>query len=167
MEPAMALEGAEWGAVAGVFVIILAMMLYNQTVAKRNATTAGAGPADSGKVSTGADASTYLSRFVVHEGDVVGEVVAKDGDQLVLKHLGHFRTVPEAGVKIINGEVHVLGEMDWNSAEHRGQDWLERNRKGRDDEVTSQLTASSDVRRPAFESFQSRKREASGVSEEE
>ncbi len=166
----MALEGAEWGAVAAVFVIILAMMIYNQMVAKRAATSAsGASAPRAGKSSKASesDARDYLSRFVVHNGNVVGEVVAMDGEDLILKHSGQYRAVAVADVQTTSDEIHVRGELDWNLAESRGQAWLERNRKGQDDEITAQLTTSADVQRPAFEAFQSRQRIVAGDSEEE
>lgn len=159
MEVAMALEAAEWGAVAGVFVIVLAMMVYNQMVAKRNVAKSGS---DNDRPSAG----EYLSRFVVHEGDVVGEVVAREGDHLIVKHQGQFRSVPVAATKIANEEVHVQGAMDWDAAATAGQAWLERNRKGQDDQVSQHLTTSGDVKRPAFEAFQKRTAEANGDEEE-
>ncbi len=159
MEVAMALEAAEWGAVAGVFVIVFAMMVYNQMVAKRHA-------GKSGNDSDRPSAAEHLSRFVVHEGDVVGEVVARDGDDLIVKHQGQFRAVPVAATKIANEEVHIHGAMDWDAAATAGQAWLERNRKGQDDEVSPQLTTSGDVKRPAFEAFQKRTAEVRGDEEE-
>lgn len=161
----MALEGAEWGIVGGVFVIVLALMVYNQMVAKRNAAGVG-GAGRRGRDAERPSAGEYLSRFVVHEGDVVGEVVARDGDDLIVKHQGVFRAVPVAATRIANDEVHVRGDMDWDAAAGKGQEWLERNRKGRHDEVSRDLTTSEQVKRPAFEAFQDRKKEADGDEEE-
>lgn len=159
MEVAMALEAAEWGAVAGVFVIILAIMVYNQMVAKRTANGSGS---DNDRPS----AAEHLSRFVVHDGDVVGEVVAREGDNLIVKHQGTFRAVPVAITKIANDEVHIQGAMDWEAATAAGQKWLDSNRKGQDNAVSEHLTKSDDVKRPAFEAFQKRTAEANGDEEE-
>lgn len=155
----MALEGSDWGIVGGVFLIILAMMVYNQMAVKRNATATRSDDRPS--------SGEYLSRFVVHDGDVVGEVVSRDHDDLIVKHQGVFRAVPVAQARIANDEVHIRGDMDWEAAAQKGQEWLERNRKGQHDEVSAHLTTSEQVKRPAFEAFQDRKKEADGDDEEE
>ncbi len=151
----MALESAEWAAVAGVFAVILAVMLYNQFRAK-SAPIQAAGAEEEHSV------DPRLSRFAVHEGEVVGETVAVEGDRLILKQAGVFKSVPAAIAVLEGDDVQLRGEVDWAKAEADGAGWLESNRKGTDDQVTSDLTKSEDVKAPAREAFEKRQAEAEG-----
>ena len=155
----MALDQSQWTALVGVLVILVAIFVYNRMRASQS------------PIQTGTDddvsVDTRLSRFAVHEGNVVGESVAIDGDQLVLKQAGVFRTVPLAQVEAAGAELAIHGDVDWTAAEAAGAAWLERNRKGTDDQVTQDLTTSDDVKAPAREAFERRQKEMVGSDSEE
>lgn len=162
----MALDTADYGALAGVLIILLAVMVYNQLKA-RDAKPAGAGtgPSNSGED----DEHTvhpFLSRFVTHEGDVVGETVSVEGDTLILKQAGVFKAVPMAQAELRGDEVHLSGHIDWDHAQADGAAWLEQNRKGSDESVAGQLTRSEDVQSPALEAFQRREAQKAAESDE-
>ncbi len=145
----MALEGGEWGILAGVLVIILSMMGYNHFAALR--ANAGAGKRDEGP-----SVNPMLSRFVVHDGNVVGEVMAADEAQLIIKHQGKFRAVDTHLAVLKDDEVHIVGDVDWDAAAKAGEGWFAQNTKGQDDAITAELTTSKDVKKPAMEAFAAR-----------
>ncbi len=143
----MAIEGGEWGILAGVLIIILSMVGYNHFAGVR-----AAGP----KKDDGPSVDPMLSRFVVHDGDVVGEVMAIDEGHLIIKHKGAFRSVPVESAVLKEDEVHIVGDVDWDLAATAGQAWFDGNTKGVDEAVTAQLTTSKDVKKPAREAFAER-----------
>lgn len=155
----MALESSEWAALAGVFVVILAVFAYNQFRARSTPMQAAAEGEEDGEADS---VSPMLSRFAVHDGDVVGETVAVDGDRLILKQVGVFKAVPVAAASLDGDEVRLDGDIDWAAAEAAGTAWLEANRKGTDDAVSGDLTRSEDVKSPAREAFEKRQAELAG-----
>lgn len=162
MGAAMALESGEWAALAGVFVVILAVLLYNQVRARVSPLEPKSADAEEG-----ATVDSRLSRFAVHDGEVVGETVAIANGQLILKQAGVFKSVPESQAKLAGDEVLIEGDVDWDAARAAGATWLSDSTKGQDDAVTSQLTTSDDVRSPAREAFERRQAQLAGTDSEE
>jgi hypothetical protein len=154
----MALSTSDYAALAGVLVVLLAVMVYNQLQARRAADAGGARSPRRGEDDEEHAVHPFLSRFAVHDGDVVGETVSVDGDRLVMKQAGVFKVVPLAQAELQGDEVHLSGFIDWDHAVEEGRSWLEGSRKGADEDVAGQLTRSEDVKSPALEAF--RKREA-------
>ena len=152
----MALESGELAALGGVLVVLVAVLAYNLIRAKTSPLQAR--PAADGAEEPSVDAR--LSRFVVHEGNVVGETVAVEGDQLVLKQAGAYKLVPAAQTELAGDELQLRGDIDWKAAEAAGAAWHESNSKGVDDSVSGDLTTSADVKAPAREAFEKRQAEA-------
>ena len=103
--------------------------------------------------------SPMLCKFVSHEGSIVGEVVAVEEDQLVLKQSGQFKAVPAALAELHGDDVVLTGEVDWDAAHAAGAEWKDAVTKGVDAEVTEHLTKSEDVKSPALEAFNKRQAE--------
>ncbi len=131
----------------GVLLILLAVLMYNNQRAKAASTMAPSGSdEDEGDLE-----DPMLLKFVRHEGSVVGETVARDGDKLILKKAGVFKAVPLAAAAVAGDEVVLEGDIDWDAAKAAGMAWHEANTAGHDPEVTEHLTRSEDVKHPALE----------------
>lgn len=155
----MALEGGDWGALAGALIIILAMFGYVHFAGRRNA--AG------GDNDDGPSVDPMLSRFAVHDGNVIGEVMAAEETQVVVKHQGKFQAFDRSLTVLKGDEVHIVGDVDMDAASTAGDAWLAANRKGQDDAVSAHLTTSADVKKPAREAFEERTEELAGDDSEE
>lgn len=134
-----------------LLVLLLAVVSYNNMKAKeerQRRETEGPGESDE-------DAAGWLSKFAVQGGSVVGETVSLDGEQLILKQAGIYKAVPLSAAKLHGDEV-VIGDVDWDAALAAGATWHEANTKGQDDQVTSDLTKSEDVKAPALEAMKAR-----------
>lgn len=151
----MALEERQMWALVGVLAILLLVLLYTNRMAKQGPTMPRG--ADDGEEER--DAEPFLLKFVHHGGDVVGETVAVDGDWLVLKQAGVFKSVPVDQAEVAGEEVVLHGEVDWDAAIERGQAWRDQKTAGAHPEVSEELTRSEDVRDPALEALQKRKAE--------
>lgn len=150
----MALGQGQLLTAAGVLAVLFLVLLVNQVSAaqaRRRAQPAaapGAPPAD-GPV------HPLLVKFARHEGSIVGETVALDGDRLVLKQAGTFKAVPAAQARVDGDDVVLEGEIDWAAAERAGQEWHEARRRS-DSAVSGALTRSEDVKAPALDAVRSR-----------
>lgn len=102
------------------------------------------------------DTGSLLCQFVHHDGAIVGETVAVDGDQLILKQAGVFKAVPRAQVAPEGDDLRLAGTIDWAAAEAAGAAWHDAHRKGADAEVAGELTRSEDVVAPALEALKER-----------
>jgi hypothetical protein len=169
MERAMALEGSDYATLAAVLVVLLAVLVYNHfrtrhgdTPQPQAAADAAAAPKSKGRSGPEPTVDPLLSRFAHHEGEVVGETVAVEGDNLILKQAGVFKAVPRAAASLDGTEVKLTGAIDWDQARAQGAGWLERSRKGVDEAVTTDLTRSEDVRSPALEAFKAREAHLAG-----
>ncbi len=137
-----------------VLAILVAVLMYNNSRARREADR----PADSAEDERGVD-DVWLLKFVRHEGDVVGETVAREGDHLILKQAGVFKTVPTALATVAGDEIVLRGDIDWDAATAEGMRWHEAHTKGHDPLVTEHLTRSEDVRNPALKVLKDRDEE--------
>lgn len=135
-----------------LLVLLLAVVSYNNMKAKEERQRRDSeGPShDSDE-----DAAGWLSKFAVQGGSVVGETVSIDGEQLILKQAGIYKAVPLSAAKLHGDEV-VIADVDWEAALAAGSEWHEANTKGKDDQVTSDLTKSEDVKAPALEAMKAR-----------
>ena len=148
----MALTETQLWTVLAVLVVLLAVIVYNNL-------SAGQRRRRDGKDGPEPSVSPFLAKFVQHEGSIVGEVVALDGDRLVLKQSGAFKSVPTAQARAEGDEVLLTGPIDWDAALRDGAAWLERSRKGQDLAVSGALTRSEDVKAPAMGALKERKDE--------
>lgn len=135
-----------------ILLAVLAVLIVVYVVFKRAA--ANASPAKDEE-----SVSPLLCKFVSHEGSIVGEVVAIEDETLILKQSGTFKSVPASSAHLHGDEVHLTGEIDWESALAAGAIWKENVTKGVDEQVTAHLTTSDDVRSPALEAFNKRQAE--------
>ncbi len=133
---------------AAVGVLIVGVTLFNARMAKREQE---AGPKEEGP-----SRHDYLVKFARHEGNVVGESVATEGDHLILKQAGVFKSVPLAAATIVGDEIVLAGDIDWPAAIEAGNVWHAANTKGVDPEITEHLTRSQDVRNPALAALKDR-----------
>ena len=149
----MAFDQTQVLTLAGVLLILFAVIVANNVSAARSRgrakAAAGAG--------TGGEAVVHplLVKFARHEGSVVGETVAIDGDRLVLKQAGTFKSVPLAQAQEKDGEVVLSGSIDWAAAEQAGTAWHEARRHA-DAGVSGTLTTSADVKSPALDAVRAR-----------
>lgn len=135
-------------AVGGVLAILLGLIAYNRSAAAKGRAAKDAdGPA----------VHPYICKFVQHEGAVVGEVVAMEGDRLILKQAGVFKSVPSAQAKPVGEELVLEGSVDWPAAIRDGTAWHQKNRSGASAELSGPLTRSEDVKAPALEALKDRK----------
>ena len=144
----MATTDTQLYTVAGVLVILFAVILYNNIAAMRARLQArqAQAPGHEGPV------HPLLVKFARHEGSIVGETVAIDGDRLIVKQAGTFKAVPVAQAKVEGDDVVLSGAIDWPAAEKAGAEWHQSTRKA-DAGVSGELTKSSDVKSPALESM--------------
>jgi hypothetical protein len=144
----MAFGQSEILTLAGVLVILLAVIVYNNVQAMRARVKARAAARPPNDEPEGGD--DLLLKFARHEGSVVGETVARDGDRLILKQSGTFKAVLAAQARVEAGEVVLTGAIDWPAAEAAGKAWHE-SRRHADEGVSGQLTRSEDVKAPALD----------------
>jgi hypothetical protein len=134
--------------VAGVLAILFAVIVFNNVAAMR-----ARAKAKQAKASGGHEGPVHplLVKFARHDGSIVGETVAIDGERLILKQAGSFKAVPVAQAAVVGDDVVLTGTIDWVAAEAAGSAWHQATRKA-DVGVSGELTKSSDVKSPALES---------------
>ena len=137
----------------GVLVILFAVIVYNNVQAAR---ARGRKPAAPSGASPGSAVDPLLVKFARHEGSVVGEGIAIDGDRLVLKQAGVFKSVPKAQAEVRGDEVVLTGPIDWDKAIADGAAWHAGHRAAPISEVSGELTRSEDVKSPALEATKDR-----------
>ncbi len=103
--------------VVGVLVIVLAVVFYNNVRAmretrSRNPNTVVAQP--------------ILQRYVHHEGSVVGQAIAIERDQVLLRQGTVHKVVPLAQLEKSGDDLRLLGTVDWMDAEREGAAWAAR-----------------------------------------
>ncbi|MFA5943006.1 MAG: DUF5749 family beta-barrel protein [Candidatus Thermoplasmatota archaeon] len=150
----MALGQTQLLTVAGVLAILFAVIVYNNVAAMRSRikarqATKGSASSHEGPV------HPLLVKFARHEGSVVGETVAIDGERLILKQAGSFKAVPISQAEVKGDDVVLTGLIDWAIAAQAGTAWHESTRKA-DAGVSGELTKSSDVKSPAMDAVRSR-----------
>lgn len=144
---------------AGVLVLLFAAIVVNNVLAARAriaARSAGKAPASAASSSGAAPVDPLLVKFARHEGSVVGEGIAIDGDRLILKQGGVFKSVPRAHAEVRGDEVVLTGSIDWEKAVADGAAWHASHRAAPIAEVSGALTRSEDVKAPALESTKDR-----------
>ncbi len=138
---------------AGVTLILLAIVYFNNQQAKLVRERGASPDAPGSDEEEGDIEDAWLLKFVQHEGGVVGETVARDGDQLILKQAGVFKAVPIAQATVHGDEVVLKGDIDWDAAIAAGSAWHASNTKGIDPLVSEHLTKSEDVKNPALDAM--------------
>ncbi len=139
---------------AAVGILLVGMTVFNQRMIMRER---NAGPKEDGP-----SRHDYLVKFARHEGNVVGESVATEGENLILKQAGVFKSVPVAAATIVGDEIVLKGEIDWDAAIAAGNTWHAANTRGVDPEITEHLTRSQDVRNPALAALKEREGDTEG-----
>lgn len=135
---------------AGVALILLAIILYNNKKAQQERLD-GPPPLPASDEEEGDLDDPLLLKFVRHDGHVVGETFARDGDRLILKQAGVYKSVPLAMASVDGDEVELRGDIDWTHAIEEGSAWHQSHTTGHDPLVTENLTRSEDVQKPALE----------------
>jgi hypothetical protein len=157
----VALTNEQLGTMAAVLVILFAVIVFNNVLAAqariraRNGGTAAASGKSSSSTSS-EPVDPLLVKFARHEGSVVGETVALDGEALILKQAGAFKSVARSQAEVEGEEVVLTGPIDWRQAEADGAAWHAKNRAAAIPEVSGTLTRSEDVKAPAMESTKDR-----------
>lgn len=78
------------------------------------------------------DEASLLSRFVVNaQGDTVGETMALEAEEVILKREGAFYAVSLDAIIEKDGMLLVDGNIDWDQAKEAGAEW----RKASHDEM--------------------------------
>lgn len=155
----MALSNGQLQAMVGVLVLLLVAIVVNNVLAARaraKARSGGASSPASAAASGAAPVDPLLVKFARHEGSVVGEGIAIDGDRLILKQGGVFKAVPRAYAEVRGDEVVITGAVDWEKAAAEGAAWHAGHRAAPIAEVSGALTRSEDVKSPALESTKDR-----------
>lgn len=137
--------------------LFLVIVVNNVLAAKARMSARGAGKAP--RASSGSSSEPVdplLVKFAHHEGQVVGETVALDGERLILKQAGMFKSVPRAQAEVKGEEVLLTGHIDWVQAANDGAAWHASHRASAIPEVSGTLTRSEDVKAPALESTRDR-----------
>lgn len=157
----MALDNTQLLTLAGVLVILFAVIVYNNVMAARaraktagTASTSGAGLGS--RSTSSAPVDPLLVKFARHEGSIVGESVALDGDRLILKQAGVFKAVPKAQARVEGDDLVLTGAIDWTQAAADGAAWHAGHRAEAVPEVSGTLTRSADVKAPAMASTKDR-----------
>ena len=156
----MAFSNTQLATVAGVLAILFLVIVLNNVAAMRARSRARAvAAAAPGGADEGSSANPLLVKFARHEGSIVGETVALDGDRLILKQAGVFKAVPARQAEVQGDDVVLSGDIDWPAAEAAGREWHEARRKA-DAGVSGELTRSEDVKAPALDAVRSREGKA-------
>lgn len=159
----MAFSNAQLATVAAVLAILFVVIVLNNVAAMRarsRAKAASAGSAgEAGGAGDGSPVHPLLVKFARHDGSIVGETVALDGDRLILKQAGVFKSVPARQAEMRGDDVVLTGAIDWTAAEAAGREWHEARRKA-DAGVSGELTRSEDVKAPALDAVRSREGKA-------
>lgn len=151
----MALSQSQLLTLVGVLALLFVVIVYNNVVAAR-ARRAGLGSAPKGRSGEGPAVHPMVAKFARHEGSIVGEGVAVDGDRLILKQGGTFKAVPLAQAEVKGDDVVLTGAIDWDAAMAAGAAWHAAHRASADMAVSGTLTRSEDVKAPAIESVRER-----------
>ena len=155
----VALTDSQLVTLAGVLGILLVAIVVNNVLAanaRSKARAGGQAPAASASASSSSPVDPLLVKFARHEGSVVGEGIAIDGDRLILKQGGVFKAVPRAQAEVRGDEVVLSGAIDWDKAVADGAAWHAGHRAAPIAEVSGELTRSEDVKAPALESTKDR-----------
>lgn len=151
----MALDQTQLLTLGGVLVLLFLVIVFNNVSAAKARAKAKGGGAPSAS-SGSAPVDPLLVKFARHDGSVVGETVALDGDRLILKQAGLFKSVPKAQAEVRGDEVVITGHVDWAQAATDGAAWHASHRASAIPEVSGTLTRSEDVKSPAIESTRER-----------
>lgn len=154
----VALDQGQLLTLAGVLVILFLVIVVNNVAAMR-ARSRGASGGLRGQAGAGTSTEPVhplLVKFARHEGSVVGETVALDGEQLILKQAGMFKSVPRSQAEVQGDEVVITGHVDWPEAATKGAEWHALHRASAIPEVSGTLTRSEDVKAPAMDSTRDR-----------
>lgn len=158
----MALDNTQLLTLVGVLVVLFAVIVYNNVAAARargkgkDASPASGGSSATRSSTTGAPVDPLLVKFARHDGSIVGESVALDGDRLILKQAGVFKAVPKAQARVEGDDLVLTGAIDWAKAAADGAAWHAGHRAEAVPEVSGTLTRSEDVKAPAMASTKDR-----------
>jgi len=105
-------------AVAGVLVILLGVVFYNNMRAMQ--------PVARPPGATAASRDPILQRYVHHDGAVVGQAVAVMGDRVLLRQGNVHKAVPRAQLEPAGDELRLMGTVDWMECEKEGAELAQR-----------------------------------------
>lgn len=119
----MAISQTELLTVAAVLVLLFAVILYNNFRAAKatRAVKAAAEQARGGSVAP-AD-RPWVGRYLQHEGDVIGQVVAVEGERVIVRKGAATLAVPRSQVREQGADLGLTGSFDAAAAERDGAGW--------------------------------------------
>lgn len=154
----VALSQAQLLTLVGVLAVLFLVIVVNNVLAARARIRSRAPATTKSKpASTSSEpVNPLLVKFARHEGSVVGEGIAIDGDNLILKQAGVFKSVPLQQAEVKGDEVLLTGAIDWDKAIADGAAWHAGHRAAAIPEVSGDLTRSEDVKAPAMDATKDR-----------
>jgi hypothetical protein len=117
----MAFSQSDLLTIGGVLALLGAVIVYNNFRAAR--AKAAATPATVAVALEAPGTHPLLGRFVQHEGGIVGEVVAVDGERTILRQSGVHYAVPVARLEPRGGDLALVGPFDREAARLAAADW--------------------------------------------
>jgi hypothetical protein len=105
--------------VAGVLVILVGVVVYNNMRAMRPRPAAAVNP-------TATTEQPIVGRYVHHEGAVVGQAVALEGSRVLLRQGNVHKAVPLEQLERVGDELRLMGTIDWMESEREGSQWAAR-----------------------------------------
>lgn len=97
---------------ASVMAVLIGVMVYNRLAAARAASPKPTGPA-----------STWVGRHIQHEGDVLGQVLAVEGDKVLVQKGATRLAFPRAALREQGLDLGLMGTPDMAQAERDGAAW--------------------------------------------
>lgn len=119
----MAISQTEILTVAAVLVLLFAVILYNNFRAAKATRAAQAAAATSQTAAASAAGKPWVGRYLQHEGDVVGQVVAVEAERVIVRKGATTLAVPRAQVREQGADLGLTGSFDAAAAESEGADW--------------------------------------------
>jgi hypothetical protein len=117
----VAITQEELVTIGGVLALLFGAILYNNVRAAKatralKAAEAGAGAAPAGP-------KPWAGRYLQHEGDVLGQVVAVEGDKVVVRKGAATLAFPKSAVREQGADLGLTGTLDLAAAERDAAGW--------------------------------------------
>ncbi len=106
--------------VGGVLGLLFTVIVYNQMRAAKvmraaHAEASGIAPAITGK--------PWPGRYLQHEGDILGQVMAVEGETVIVRKGATTLAVPRVQVREQGADLGLMGAFDAAAAERAGEAW--------------------------------------------
>ncbi len=118
----MAFSQMELLTVAGVLVLLFGIIVYNNARAAKATRALAAAKAGMTPEEMSAP-KPWPGRYLQHEGDVLGQVVAVEGERVIVRKGATVLSVPKAQVREQGADLGLTGSFDAAAAEREGASW--------------------------------------------